>query len=142
MIDEKAPPYPHGSPSQPQMAYNPQGPPPQMGQPPQPYPGTVPQGPPPPQFQQPYNPNMAQGGPQGPIGPQSGYPPAGPAPALNPGMQYQQQLFAMCAQGNHDVTTKYGMAGIITAIVCFPCGLLALLCDQEKRCVRCGSRVA
>lgn len=36
-------------------------------------------------------------------------------------------VFAMCAQGNHDVTTKYGMAGIITAIVCFPCGLLALL---------------
>lgn len=57
-----------------------------QGQPPQLYP---PQGPP--QFQQPYNPNMAQGGPQGPIGPQSGYPPTGPAPGLNPGMQYQQQ---------------------------------------------------
>nr|VWO95080.1 Zn(2)-C6 fungal-type domain-containing protein [Ganoderma boninense] len=134
MIDEKVPPYNPANPSQPQMAYNPQGPPPQMGQPPQPYPGTPPQGAPPPQFQQPYNPNMGQGGPQGPIGPQSGYPPAGPTPAMNPGMQYQQQWQPRC--------DKYGMAGIITAIVCFPCGLLALLCDQEKRCVRCGSRVA
>lgn len=89
MIDEKAPPYPQANPSQPQMAYNPQGPPPPMqGQPQQQY-AAPPQGQP--QFQQPYNPNMAQGGPQGPIGPQSGYPPVGAAPALNPGVQYQQQ---------------------------------------------------
>ncbi|KAH9924665.1 uncharacterized protein BXZ73DRAFT_50380, partial [Epithele typhae] len=50
-------------------------------------------------------------------------------------------VFALCAQGQHDVTTKYGIAGIITAIACFPCGLIALFLDVEKRCVRCGQRV-
>lgn len=36
-------------------------------------------------------------------------------------------VFAMCAAGNHDVTTKYGVFGIIMAVVCFPCGLICLL---------------
>ena len=35
-------------------------------------------------------------------------------------------VFALCAQGQHDVTNKYGVVGIILAIVCFPCGLFAL----------------
>ena len=34
----------------------------------------------------------------------------------------------MCAAGNHDYTKKYGVCGIITAIICFPCGLICLLC--------------
>ncbi|KAI0712260.1 hypothetical protein C8Q76DRAFT_482262 [Earliella scabrosa] len=51
-------------------------------------------------------------------------------------------VFAMCAQGNHDIETKYGVAGIITAVLCFPCGLFCLFADTEKRCVRCGTRVA
>ncbi|EJF63337.1 hypothetical protein BD309DRAFT_853676 [Dichomitus squalens] len=50
-------------------------------------------------------------------------------------------VFALCAQGNHDVTTRYGMVGILTAIFCFPIGLLALLVDKERRCVRCGAHV-
>ena len=32
----------------------------------------------------------------------------------------------MCAAGNHDYTKKYGVCGIITAILCFPCGLICL----------------
>ena len=71
-------------------------------------------------------------------------------------------VFAMCANGNHDVVTKYGMVGILTAVFCFPIGLLALLyvpyaaahrvlsgpddcffdrVDKERRCVRCGALV-
>ncbi|KAM5534993.1 hypothetical protein V8D89_011366 [Ganoderma adspersum] len=80
---------------------------------------------------------------QGSIGPQSGFQTA-PAQAvyvMGPAAQYQQQLFTMCANGNHDVVTKYGMVGILTAVFCFPIGLLALLVDKERRCVRCGALV-
>ncbi|KAI1790166.1 hypothetical protein LXA43DRAFT_891576 [Ganoderma leucocontextum] len=77
---------------------------------------------------------------QGSIGPQSGFQTA-PVYMMGPGVQYQQQLYAMCASGNHDVTTKYGMVGILTAVFCFPIGLLALLVDKERRCVRCGALV-
>ncbi|KIK57729.1 hypothetical protein GYMLUDRAFT_45900 [Collybiopsis luxurians FD-317 M1] len=54
------------------------------------------------------------------------------------GQQYQAQLFAQCAQGIHDPKTKFGMCGIITAIMCFPCGLICLFTDSEQRCNRCG----
>ncbi|KAI0766372.1 hypothetical protein BD413DRAFT_481104, partial [Trametes elegans] len=57
------------------------------------------------------------------------------------GQQYQNELMAMCATGNHDVSKKYGVAGIICAILCFPCGLICLFSDVEKRCVRCGVMV-
>ena len=33
----------------------------------------------------------------------------------------------MCASGNHDYSKKYGVCGIICAIVLFPCGLICLL---------------
>ena len=66
----------------------------------------------------------------------------------------------MCASGNHDYSKKYGVCGIICAIVLFPCGLICLLyvsiylisimglvnslalfsTDVEKRCVRCGAK--
>ncbi|KAI0092080.1 hypothetical protein BDY19DRAFT_928227, partial [Irpex rosettiformis] len=48
------------------------------------------------------------------------------------------QVMARCAQGNHDPETKYGVFGIIMAVVCFPCGLICLCKDKKKRCVRCG----
>ncbi|THG94265.1 hypothetical protein EW026_g7170 [Hermanssonia centrifuga] len=54
------------------------------------------------------------------------------------GSQYQNELLARCARGQHDVETKYGMCGIITAIACFPCGLICLFKDSKKRCARCG----
>ncbi|KAI0632218.1 hypothetical protein C8Q77DRAFT_1158880 [Trametes polyzona] len=57
------------------------------------------------------------------------------------GRDYQEKLLAQCAAGNHDVTKKYGVCGIITAILCFPCGLICLCTDVEKRCVRCGVKV-
>ncbi|KAJ7076666.1 hypothetical protein B0H15DRAFT_955523 [Mycena belliarum] len=47
------------------------------------------------------------------------------------GEEYRGQLFAQCAQGNHQPSKKYGVFGIIVAVVCFPCGLLALLVDVE-----------
>ncbi|THU88412.1 hypothetical protein K435DRAFT_761920 [Dendrothele bispora CBS 962.96] len=54
------------------------------------------------------------------------------------GDQYRSALFAQCAQGNHQPETKYGVCGIITAVVCFPCGLICLFSDTEKKCSRCG----
>ncbi|GJE84113.1 hypothetical protein PsYK624_001880 [Phanerochaete sordida] len=57
------------------------------------------------------------------------------------GAEYQSELMARCARGDHDVETKYGTFGIIMAIVCFPCGLFCLCSDKQKRCVRCGVRV-
>ncbi|TBU29941.1 hypothetical protein BD311DRAFT_755492 [Dichomitus squalens] len=155
MFEEKPPPsYSHSSQSHSQAGFNQQRQTPQMpGDPSQQYLAPPPQGPAHQQsFQSGYNSTQSVGpmGSQpgyspnqfgGPVGPQPGYPPASTMNA-SPGTQYQQQLFAMCAQGNHDATTKYGVVGIILAVVCFPCGLFALLCDREKRCVRCGVRVA
>ncbi|EIN07287.1 hypothetical protein PUNSTDRAFT_71367, partial [Punctularia strigosozonata HHB-11173 SS5] len=63
-------------------------------------------------------------------------------PAANVGEQYRNNMMAQCAQGHHDPKTKYGVPGIIGAIVCFPCGLLFLLFDKERRCARCGERLA
>ncbi|KAI0789695.1 hypothetical protein C8Q75DRAFT_764580 [Abortiporus biennis] len=54
------------------------------------------------------------------------------------GQQYQEQLFAQCARGDHDTVTKYGTCGIIGAILLFPIGLICLCIDKEKRCARCG----
>ncbi|KAL7279868.1 hypothetical protein ACG7TL_006277 [Trametes sanguinea] len=62
-----------------------------------------------------------------PQGPMAGYPPQAAPRQLSVGAQYQEQLLAMCAQGNHDVQTRHGIAGIIGAIVFFPIGLLCLL---------------
>ncbi|KAF9260130.1 hypothetical protein L218DRAFT_962904 [Marasmius fiardii PR-910] len=54
------------------------------------------------------------------------------------GEEYRAALFAECAQGRHAPTTRYGPCGIITAILCFPCGLLCLYTDSEQKCDRCG----
>lgn len=68
-------------------------------------------------------------------------------------------VYARCAQGIHQPTTKYGICGIITAVVCFPCGLICLLyvsvsspershlidlshsTDTEQKCAQCGIRL-
>ncbi|KAI0657328.1 hypothetical protein C8Q70DRAFT_935011 [Cubamyces menziesii] len=170
MIDEKssqptatqpqveAPPPTYNAPSgAPPQGY---GPPPQAGPgygPPQGY-GAPPMGSPQPYPTQPgpftypqqgYGPapvpGPGYGQPQqqfyyGAAPPGAGYPPQA-APVQHAGAQYQEQLLAMCASGNHDVQTKHGIAGIIGAIIFFPIGLLCLLVDVEKRCVRCGARV-
>ncbi|KAJ6529433.1 hypothetical protein DFH09DRAFT_1185103 [Mycena vulgaris] len=57
------------------------------------------------------------------------------------GENFRGQLFAQCAQGIHQPTTKYGVFGIITAVVCFPCGLIALFIDVERKCDRCGIKL-
>ncbi|KAL0067472.1 hypothetical protein AAF712_005460 [Marasmius tenuissimus] len=44
--------------------------------------------------------------------------------SMNPGEAYGATLFAACAQGMHTPKTEYGIAGILAAIICFPCGLL------------------
>ncbi|KAI0035934.1 hypothetical protein K488DRAFT_82546 [Vararia minispora EC-137] len=64
-----------------------------------------------------------------------------PAAYINIGAQYQHQLFAKCAQGDHDVTTTFGLCGIICAVLLFPFGLVCLCMDSEKKCARCGARV-
>ncbi|KII88414.1 hypothetical protein PLICRDRAFT_110976 [Plicaturopsis crispa FD-325 SS-3] len=64
--------------------------------------------------------------------------------ALSPGQigaQYQQELFARCARGDHERKTEYGICGIITAVLCFPCGLICLFSDSEQKCSRCGVRL-
>ncbi|GJE88775.1 hypothetical protein PsYK624_048610 [Phanerochaete sordida] len=108
--------------------------------------------------QSPFAPPPAAQSPQGypPMSPMS--PPANGArpmmqqqprgPPLTPGQmeaqigsQYQQQLFARCARGDHDVQKKYGPCGIITAVLLFPIGLICLFADVEKTCARCGTRL-
>ncbi|KAE9409627.1 hypothetical protein BT96DRAFT_913151 [Gymnopus androsaceus JB14] len=64
-----------------------------------------------------------------------------PGIAAQMGEQYRAQLFAQCAQGVHDRETKYGMFGIIMAVLCFPCGLICLFSDKQDRCARCGVRL-
>ncbi|KAJ7430720.1 hypothetical protein B0H11DRAFT_2083542 [Mycena galericulata] len=78
-----------------------------------------------------------------------GYAPQ-PQPQSNPsqrsaaqvGEDYRAQLFAQCAQGIHQPTTKYGVCGIITAVVCFPIGLICLFTDTEQKCDRCGIKLS
>ncbi|KAJ7219369.1 hypothetical protein GGX14DRAFT_560457 [Mycena pura] len=84
--------------------------------------------------------------------PQQGYPQGQPYPphpqfqtqpsAAQVGEEYRAQLFAQCAQGIHQPTTKYGMCGIITAILCFPIGLICLFTDTEQKCDRCGIKLS
>ncbi|KAF8212142.1 hypothetical protein K438DRAFT_1806041 [Mycena galopus ATCC 62051] len=62
--------------------------------------------------------------------------------AAQVGEQYRAQLFAQCAQGIHQPTTKYGVCGIITAVVCFPIGLICLFTDTEQKCDRCGIKLS
>lgn len=50
------------------------------------------------------------------------------------------QYMDLCMQGMHARTRKYGACGIVTAILCFPIGLIALFVDVEEYCVRCGTR--
>ncbi|EDR14866.1 uncharacterized protein LACBIDRAFT_306056 [Laccaria bicolor S238N-H82] len=40
-----------------------------------------------------------------------------PVSAAAKGEQYQQELLARCAAGQHDYSTRFGPCGIITAIV-------------------------
>ncbi|KAI0335800.1 hypothetical protein GY45DRAFT_704142 [Cubamyces sp. BRFM 1775] len=49
------------------------------------------------------------------------------ATVLSVGAQYQEQLLAKCAVGDHDMVTKHGAGGIIAAVCLFPIGLLCLL---------------
>ncbi|KAF8155761.1 hypothetical protein B0H34DRAFT_798882 [Crassisporium funariophilum] len=58
--------------------------------------------------------------------------------AVGAGEAYRDQLFAQCAQGNHERKTEYGMCGILTAVFCFPCGLICLFSDSQEKCSRCG----
>ncbi|THU83143.1 hypothetical protein K435DRAFT_690119 [Dendrothele bispora CBS 962.96] len=65
-------------------------------------------------------------------------PPQQEKSAAQIGEEYRAALFAQCAQGRHSPKTTYGPCGIITAIICFPFGLICLFSDTEKKCDRCG----
>ncbi|EPT05142.1 hypothetical protein FOMPIDRAFT_1139162 [Fomitopsis schrenkii] len=54
------------------------------------------------------------------------------------GYDYQLQLMAKCARGEHQVSRKYGVVGIIFGVALFPVGMLVMLCDRKKKCDRCG----
>ncbi|KAF8066881.1 hypothetical protein FPV67DRAFT_1213280 [Lyophyllum atratum] len=76
--------------------------------------------------------------------PQSAWMPSQPtqemsAPAL--GEQYRAAQFARCAQGNHSRKTKYGVCGIITAVILFPFGLVCLFLDKDEVCTICGNKL-
>ncbi|KAN0140721.1 hypothetical protein V8E53_001165 [Lactarius tabidus] len=58
------------------------------------------------------------------------------------GRQYRDQMLALCARGEHDVVTSFGLCGIICAILLFPIGLIFLCIDTEKKCARCGVRLS
>lgn len=114
---------------------------------------------PPHQFQQyPPSPGQNYSGSPGAI-PQWNSPGTGPQPVPPAdwvGQQYRNQrkssrsshfphlntfsVFAQCARGNHDVTTTFGLCGIICAILLFPIGLIFLwyvmirLLPIHKRC--------
>ncbi|KAG5721629.1 hypothetical protein E4T56_gene5196 [Termitomyces sp. T112] len=69
------------------------------------------------------------------------HPQTGLAAAAELGEQYRAAQFAKCAQGEHNRETKYGICGIITAVVCFPIGLICLCMDKEEVCTRCGNKL-
>ncbi|KAJ6596982.1 hypothetical protein DFH09DRAFT_107961 [Mycena vulgaris] len=99
------------------------------------------QSPPPQDYAQPPPQGYAQPPPQG-YAPQpqpQSYP--SQQSAAQVGEQYRAQLFAQCAQGIHQPTTKYGVCGIITAVICFPIGLICLFIDTEQKCDRCGIKL-
>ncbi|THU97184.1 hypothetical protein K435DRAFT_620327, partial [Dendrothele bispora CBS 962.96] len=53
-------------------------------------------------------------------------PPQQEKSAAQIGEEYRAALFAQCAQGKHSPKTTYGPCGIVTAIICFPIGLICL----------------
>ncbi|EIM90084.1 uncharacterized protein STEHIDRAFT_92810 [Stereum hirsutum FP-91666 SS1] len=57
------------------------------------------------------------------------------------GDSYRTQFLHRCNQGDHDVTTSFGLCGIVCAILLFPIGLMCLVIDTEKKCARCGARI-
>ncbi|RXW19584.1 hypothetical protein EST38_g6274 [Candolleomyces aberdarensis] len=64
-----------------------------------------------------------------------------PLTAAERGELYRSELYGRCAAGIHEPSTRFGPCGIVTAIVCFPIGLLCLLVDNERRCTVCGVRL-
>ncbi|PBK78339.1 hypothetical protein ARMSODRAFT_947232 [Armillaria solidipes] len=98
----------------------------------------------PPQAPPEYGRAMYSGQPQPP--PQQSYnmQPPQPPPPRTPaqiGDEYRSALYAQCAAGVHEPTTKFGVCGIITAVVCFPIGLICLFIDTEQKCNRCGIKL-
>lgn len=46
---------------------------------------------------------------------------------------------ALCQQKGHEPMTNYGTLGILSAIFCFPVGIICCLLDQRTMCRRCGT---
>jgi len=68
-------------------------------------------------------------------------PPTQASTAAQIGEQFRAPQFAQCAIGNHEMSRKYGMLGIVCAIVFFPIGFLCMFADVEETCTRCGKRL-
>ncbi|XP_076054083.1 membrane protein BRI3-like [Oratosquilla oratoria] len=62
----------------------------------------------------------------------------------NYGQQPQQPAVVVQATGNCPncrvgfINENFTTCGIIWAICCFPCGLICLLTQKEKKCSHCG----
>ncbi|GLB41164.1 putative uncharacterized conserved protein (DUF2367) [Lyophyllum shimeji] len=94
-----------------------------------------------PQWQQMPQPSQQSGSPDSTQPPQPPQPAARTLTDAELGEQYRAAQFAQCAQGNHVRTVKYGVCGIITAVILFPVGLLCLFADKEEICARCGNKL-
>ncbi|KAF7344840.1 hypothetical protein MVEN_01645700 [Mycena venus] len=67
------------------------------------------------------------------------------APQPNPvaiGDQYRANLYAQCAQGMHQSSRKFGVFGIVMAVLFFPFGFICLFWDMQIKCDRCGVKLA
>ncbi|CAK5264669.1 unnamed protein product [Mycena citricolor] len=52
--------------------------------------------------------------------------------AFEIGERYRAELYAQCAQGIHQPSRKYGVCGIISAVLLFPVGLICLLYVKDR----------
>ncbi|RDB30675.1 hypothetical protein Hypma_005984 [Hypsizygus marmoreus] len=50
-------------------------------------------------------------------------------------------LDAECAMRKHKPETKYGILGIIVAVLFIPLGLICLFLDTQEVCARCGQKL-
>ncbi|KAG8997656.1 hypothetical protein FRB93_014016 [Tulasnella sp. JGI-2019a] len=64
-----------------------------------------------------------------PYGTQMGPMMTGGAYGMTPDMQCQQQ--------GHLISSSYGVVGLISAILLFPCGIIICMMDQKEQCSRC-----
>jgi hypothetical protein len=56
-------------------------------------------------------------------------------PVMTPGAFATPDV--QCQQQGHIITTTYGVVGLLSAILFFPCGVIVCMMDKTERCARC-----